>query len=76
MSKHDGDFRTGGEISTELEELLAALGHAPQATPDRTDAMAHYLSAEEGWLDARKALRGTFARPVRGAAGLTGDQDR
>ena len=65
-----------GEVSAQLEELFAALGHTPPAGPDRKDAMACYLSAEEGWRDARKSLRGTFAKPFRGGTGLTGGSDK
>ena len=75
MSKYDGEIRAVAEVSGDLEELLAALGRSPQPGPERQDAMAHYLSGEEGWRDARKRLRGTFARPSRGGTGLTGNSD-
>lgn len=79
MSKYDGEIRAVAEVaevSGELEELLAALGQPPRAGPDRHDAMAHYLSGEEGWRDARKTLRGTFAKPSRGETGLSGNSDK
>ncbi len=76
MSKYDGDIRAAGEVSVELEELLATLGGVPRLAPNRQDAMAQYLSGEEGWRDARKTLRGTFANASRQGTGLTGDQDK
>ena len=76
MSKFDGEIRAAGEGSVELQELLAALGRPPQIAADRQDALAHYLSGEEGWSDARDALRGAFAKPSRRGTGLTGEQDK
>jgi len=71
LSKYDGEIRAVAEVSGDLDELLAALGGAPRPGPDRHDAMALYLSGEEGWRDARKRLRGTFAGPPGGGTGLT-----
>ena len=71
MAKYDGEIRASAEVSGELDELLAALGQPPRSGPDRHDAMAHYLSGEEGWRDARKALRGTFAKLSRAGTGLS-----
>ncbi len=76
MSKYDGDIRAMGESLIEPQELLAALGRPPQIAADRQDAMAHYLSGEEGWNDASKALAGTFAKPSRQGTELTVNQDR
>jgi len=76
LSKFDGEIRAAGEGSVELQELLAALGRPPQIAADRQDAMAHYLSGEEGWSDARKTLAGTFAKLSRRGTGLTGEQDK
>ena len=76
MAKFDGEIRAVAEVSGELEELLAALGQPPRTGPDRHDAMAHYLSGEDGWRDARKKLRGTFAKPSRGGTRLTGGSDK
>ena len=75
MSKYDGEIRAVAEVSGDLEELLAALGRSPAPAPDGQDAMAHYLSVEEGWRDARKRLRGGFARAPRGGTGLTGGSE-
>jgi hypothetical protein len=38
--------------------------------------MAHFLSGEEGWRDARKTLRGTFAKVPPDGTGLTGNSDK
>ena len=76
MAKYDGDIRAVAEVSGELDELLTALGQPARTGPDRHDAMAHYLSGEDGWRDARKKLRGTFAKPSRGGTGLTRGSDR
>ena len=56
---------------------LATPENAPTSQNcDRQDAMAQYLSGDEGWLEARKALRGTFAKAAPVATGLTRDQDK
>jgi hypothetical protein len=75
LSKYEGEIRAVAEVSGDLDELLSALGRASGTGADRHDAMAHYLSGEEGWRDARKRLRGTFAGPSRGGTGLTGGSD-
>ena len=69
MSKFDSDIRGVAEVSGEFGELIAALGPTARSDGDRHDAMAHFLSGAEGWRDARKKLRGTFASPVPGAHG-------
>ncbi len=76
MSKHDSDISPASAVSDELAELLATLGDMPRANPDRSDAMAQYLSGEDGWRDARRTLRGAFAKGSRAGTGLTGRQDR
>ena len=61
MSRLEGDFSAGdGPLSAaELQDLLAACSALP--SPERRQAIACYLSAGEGWDEALKALRGTFA---------------
>jgi hypothetical protein len=76
LSKYDGDIKAVAEVAGELDELLAALCRQARPDPDRHDAMAHFLSGEEGWREARESLRGTFANPSRGGTGLTGNSDR
>ena len=75
MSKYDGDIKAVAEVAGELDELLAALARHARPEPERNDAMAHFLSGEEGWREARETLRGTFATPSRGGTGLTGNSD-
>ena len=60
-----------GDASVELAELLAAFGRPSEGTADRHDVMAQFLSAGEGWRDAKAALRGTFASTAVGETGLT-----
>ena len=70
LSKYDGEIRAVAEVAEDLDDLLAALGRPARTGPDRNDAMAHYLSGEEGWRDARRKLRGTFAKLSPGGTGL------
>jgi plasmid stabilization system protein ParE len=76
VSKYDGEIRAVADVSGELEDLLASLGQPPRIGRDRHDAMAHYLSGEEGWHDARKKLRGTFAKPTQNGTGLSDGSDK
>ena len=76
MSKYDGEIRGVAEVSGELEALLDGFGQLPRTGPNRHDAMAHFLSGEEGWREARKTLRGTFAKPSRGTTGLSNGSDK
>ena len=55
--------------------VVAALGRSIPPAPERHDAMAHYLSGEEGWREALKALRGAFAKTAGGGTGLTGGSE-
>ena len=76
MSKYDGEISGVAEVSGELEALLDGFGQLPRTGPDRHDALAHFLSGEEGWRDACKTLRGTFAKPLRGLTGLNNGSDK
>ncbi len=76
MSKHDGEIRAAEEVPGALKDLLAGLDEPTSTGSDRQDAMAHFLSGEEGWRDAHKTLRGTFAKPRRGTTGLSTDSDK
>jgi hypothetical protein len=79
LSKFEGDIRAAGQGSIELDELFVALGRQPRTAPDRQDALALYLSADEGWREACAALGGTFAkgttRATRLPARLTRGED-
>jgi len=70
VSKYDGEIRAAGEVCGKLQDLLGKTGEPPRNGPDRYDAMALFLSGDEGWRDAGKTLRGTFVRPL-GATGLS-----
>ena len=76
MSKYDGEIRAAGEVYGKLQDLLGGAGPTPQICPDRHDAMALFLSGDEGWRDARKTLRGTFARSPRDTTGLSKGSDK
>ena len=76
MSKYDSKIRAAGAVGVEIDDLLRALGRPLLPASDRRDAMAQYLSGEEGWRDARKALRGTFARPPATTTRLTSGEDK
>ncbi len=62
MSKYDGEIRAAGEVSATLEDWLGKPCEPVRSGSDRHDAMAHFLSGDEGWRDAHKMLRGTFAK--------------
>ncbi|WP_169731711.1 hypothetical protein [Sphingomonas jaspsi] len=75
MARIDGDFEKAGEASVDLAELMLVLSSAATAgIRDRHDAMACFLSASEGWRDAKGALKGTFAGLAE-RAGLTGEKE-
>lgn len=76
MSRIDRKIEAAEEVSVELTELLAAFGRDQGEPAGRSDAMARFLSAAEGWRDARSALKGAFAAPAGNATGLTGGQDK
>ena len=75
MSRFDGNLKAAGEARLDVDELLSALASTSAANAKaRTDAIACFLSASEGWRDAREALKGTFASLPR-ATWLTDDKD-
>jgi hypothetical protein len=60
LARHERDFRPDAEAPLSLAELLSLLGSG--AIPDersREDAIACYLSGDEGWRDAK--LGGAFS---------------
>ena len=62
LARHEGDFRAHAEEPLSVAELLALLGSsAEDGEWSRENAVACYLSASEGWREAVKLLRGTFA---------------
>lgn len=67
MARHERDFRTNAEAPLSLDELLALLGSGADVDQrSRQDAIACYLSGDEGWRDALKTLGGTFAEEEPG----------
>ena len=63
MSRHEGDVRTTAQEPLSLSELLALLGDAAERQGrSREDAIACYLSGDDGWREAVKLLGGTFAQ--------------
>jgi hypothetical protein len=62
LARFDGKLTAAGESTIDAAELLAALGAQAAISPDeRTKAIIRYLSASEGWRDARELLGGAFA---------------
>ena len=71
LSKFDGDLKAAGEASFDLSELLSVIAATALADNGRRrEAIACFLSASEGWEDAGRRLRGTFAALPKGS-GLT-----
>ena len=68
MARFDGNLKAAGEVKLDVDELFSAIHGANQAAArGRQDAMACFLSASEGWEQARDALKGTFAAASRAA---------
>jgi hypothetical protein len=63
LARHEKDFEAAGEAQlSRLEALsLSASRRAKRAPVTREDALACFLSAGDGWLDALDALGGAFA---------------
>ena len=67
MARFDGNLEAAGEARLDIDELLSAFPKAGEAaTRGRQDAMACFLSASEGWEQAKGALKGNFADAARG----------
>jgi hypothetical protein len=75
LARFDGNLKAVGQAKLDVDELLSALAStSPANAKARADAIACFLSASEGWRDAREALKGAFARLPR-ATWLTDDKD-
>ena len=75
MARFDGKLKAAGEAKLDIDELFSAFpGAADAVAKGRQDAIACFLSASEGWEEARGALKGTFAA-VSKASWLTRDKD-
>ena len=66
MARFDGKFEAAGESRLDIDELFSAFPGASEAVArGRQDAIACFLSASEGWEEAREALAGAFAPVAR-----------
>ena len=75
MARFDGKLKAAGEAKLDVDELLSALsGSSGAGQRERQEAIACFLSASEGWRDAKGRLKGTFASAVR-ASWLTENKD-
>jgi hypothetical protein len=68
LARFDGNLKAAGEAKLNVDELLSALSISPASgVQARQAAIACFLSASEGWRDARDTLQGAFARLPRTA---------
>ena len=75
MARIEGKFEAAGEAKLDIDELFSAFPGAGEAVAKgRQDAIACFLSASEGWEEARETLKGTFAA-VSSTSWLTRDKD-
>ena len=66
MARFDGNLEAAGEAKLDIEELLSVLSNSAHlGREERQDAIACFLSASEGWREAKGALRGAFASVPR-----------
>lgn len=69
LSRFEGKFLADGRIADpEVAALLGRLGEVTRAASEaeRQEAIVCFLSASDGWRNASKRLRGTFARQMTG----------
>jgi len=75
LARFDGNLKAAGEAKLDVDELLSALsGTSGAGQRERQEAIACFLSASEGWKDAKGALKGAFAA-LPGASWLTDDKE-
>jgi hypothetical protein len=75
LARFDGNLKAAGEAKLDVDELISALSStAKRAEQERQDAIACFLSASEGWKDAKGTLKGAFASGPK-ASWLTGSKD-
>jgi type IV secretory pathway VirJ component len=60
LARYERDFHADASEPLTLHELVALLGNEGDAQ-SRDDAIACYLSGDDGWRDAVKRLGGAFA---------------
>jgi hypothetical protein len=61
LARHETEFDAAGEAKLSPGEALSLARGTDGAAPSREDALARFLSAGEGWVDAARALNGAFA---------------
>jgi hypothetical protein len=66
LARFDGKFKAAGETKLDIDELFSAFPGAGEAVArGRQDAIACFLSASEGWQEAKGSLKGTFATAAK-----------
>ena len=66
MARFEGKFKAAGEAKLDIDELFSAFpGAADAVARGRQDAIACFLSASEGWEEARETLNGAFAAAAK-----------
>jgi len=69
LARFDGKLTAAGESTIDAAELLAALGAQAAISPSaRKEAIIRYLSASDGWHDAKQILGGAFADETKPGA--------
>jgi hypothetical protein len=63
LARHEKDFDAAGEAQLPPREALSlsAARGADHDPANRVDALARFLSAEDGWIEAARRLDGAFA---------------
>ena len=62
LARHESDFEAAGEVPVDMVELLDALRRPTDGkSMGRREAIAHCLSASDGWRDAAARAGGAFA---------------
>ena len=61
MARHETNFDAAAEAELAPREARSLARAADGDAPSREDALARFLSAAEGWVDAARALDGAFA---------------
>ena len=68
MARHERDIQAAAEKPLSLDEIVALIGaEGDLDSRERDIAIACYLSAGEGWREAKQRIGGAFAE---GGSGL------
>jgi hypothetical protein len=66
LARHERDIQAGADKPLSLNELLQLLGAEGELDArERDKAVACYLSAGEGWREAKQRIGGAFAEGIR-----------